>query len=107
MTDWDADSPRLRQNLGGVLGDARDRVARREVPTVEDARLWQRDTMAGLTVPDKKYVGRFRGEAGLETTRVWVDVHEGTPPERVASELAAFERTLQNVVRLSRFLSPA
>ena len=45
--------------------------------------------MAGLKVPDKKYVGRFRGEPGLETMRVWVDGHEGALPERVASELAA------------------
>ena len=54
--------------------------------------------MAGLKVPDKKYVGRFRGEPGLETTRVWVGGHEGAPPERVASELAAFEKTLQRAV---------
>lgn len=98
MADWDADSPRLRQNLVGVLRDVRDRAARREVPAVEDARRWQRDTMAGLKVPDKKYVGRFRGEPGLETTRVWVDGNEGAPPERVASELATFEQTLQRAV---------
>jgi len=54
--------------------------------------------MAGLKVPDKKYVGRFRGEPGLETTRVWVGGQEGAPPERVASELAAFEQTLQRAV---------
>ena len=54
--------------------------------------------MAGLKVPDKKYVGRFRGEPGLETTRVWVGGYEGAPPERVASELAAFEQTLQRAV---------
>lgn len=98
MADWDADSPRLRQNLIDALRDARDRAARREVPTVEDARRWQRDTMAGLTVPDKKYVGRFRGEPGVESTRVWVGAREGAPPKRVASELAAFERTLQRAV---------
>ena len=85
MADWDADSPRLRQNLVGVLRDVRDRAARRDVPAVEDARRWQRDTMAGLKVPDKKYPGRFRGEPGLETTRVWVGGDEGAPPERVAS----------------------
>ena len=50
--------------------DVRDRAARREVPTVEDARRWQGDTMAGLKGPDKKYVGRFHREPGLETTRV-------------------------------------
>ena len=98
MADWDANSPRLRQNLVGVLRDVRDRGARREVPTVEDARQWQRDTMAGLEVPDRKCVGRFRGEPGLETTRVWVGGQEGAPPDRVTSELAAFEHTLQRAV---------
>ncbi len=72
MADWDVDSPRLRQNLVGVLRDVRNRAARRAVTTVEDARRGQVDTMAGLKVPDKKYVGRFRGEPGLETTHVWV-----------------------------------
>jgi hypothetical protein len=98
VADWDADSPGLRHNLVRVLRDVRDRVARRDVLTVEDARRWHGDTMAGLQVPDKKYVGRFRGESGLETTRVWVDGHEGAPPDRVASELAAFEQTLQRAV---------
>ena len=98
MADWDANSPRLRQNLIHVLRDARDRATRRDVPTVEDARGWQRDSMAGLDVPDAKYVGRFRGEPGLETTRVWVGAREGTAPADVADELAAFERTLQRAV---------
>ena len=70
MADWEVDSPRLRNNLLEVLRDARDRAVRRDVPTVEDARRWQRDTMAGLDVPETEYVGRFRGELGLETRRV-------------------------------------
>jgi len=98
VADWDADSPRLRQNLVAVLRDARDRASRREVPTVEDARRWQRHTMAGLKAPDQKYVGHFRGESGLETTRVWVDGREGPPPASVAAELATFEHTLQRAV---------
>jgi hypothetical protein len=98
VADWDADSPRLRRNLTEVLRDVRDRAVRRDVPTVEDARRWQRDTIAGLDVPDAKYVGRFRGEPGLETTRVWVGSHEGVPPDEVARELAAFEQTLHRAV---------
>ena len=98
MADWDANSPRLLQNLIEVLRDARDSAVRRDVPTVEDARNWQRDTMAGLGVPDAKYVGSFRGEFGLETTRVWIGSHEGVPPGEVAQELAAFEKTLQRAV---------
>jgi hypothetical protein len=98
VADWDAESPRLRRNLTETLRDVRDRAVRREVPSVEDARRWQRDTMAGLQVPDSKYVGRFRGEPGLETTRVWIGSHEGVPPGKVADELLAFERTLQRAV---------
>jgi hypothetical protein len=54
--------------------------------------------MAGLDVPDVKYVGRFRGEHGLENTRVRIGSHERVPPGEVARELAAFEQTLQRVV---------
>lgn len=98
MAEWDADSPRLRRNLTEVLRDARDRAVRRDVPTVEDARRWQRDTMAGLDVPDPKYIGRFRGEPGLETTRIWINAHEGVRPGEVAQELTAFEQTLRRAV---------
>jgi hypothetical protein len=98
VADWEVDSPRLRNNLLEVLRDARDRAVRRDVPTVEDARRWQRDTMAGLDVPDTEYVGRFRGEPGLETTRVWIGSHEGVRPGEVARELAAFQHTLQLAV---------
>ena len=54
--------------------------------------------MAGLTVPDSHGVGRFRGEAGLESTRVWIGSHEGVSPSDVSDELVAFEETLQRVV---------
>lgn len=54
--------------------------------------------MAGLDVPHEKYRGRFRGEPGLETTRVWIGGREGTAPADVVDALAAFERTLQRVV---------
>lgn len=98
MADWDADSPRLRRNLTKLLRDVRDRALRREVPSVEDARRWHRETMAGLKLPNAKYVGRFRGETGLETTRVWVGSHEGVPPGEVAEALLAFEQTLQRAI---------
>ena len=98
MADWDADSPRLRQNLITVLRDARERALRRDQPTVEDARRWHRGMMTGLRVPDGKYRGRFRGERGLETTRVWIGAREGVGPASVARALAAFEQTLQRAV---------
>jgi len=98
VADWDEDSAQLRSNLTQVLRDVRDGAVRRDLPTVEAARNWQANTVAGLVVPDAKYVGRFRGEPGLENTRVWIDAREGVAPAQVASELAAFEQRLQRVV---------
>jgi hypothetical protein len=98
VADWDVNSLRLRRNLITVLRDARDRALRRDQPTVEDARRWQRGFMEGLDVPDEKYRGRFRGEPELEKTRVWVGDREGLPPADVIRALAAFERTLQRAV---------
>ena len=98
MVDWDADSARLNRNLAEVLRSARDSAVRRDVPSVGNARRWHRDTMAGLDVPAAKYVGHFRGEPGLENTRVWVGSREAVSPGQVAEELAEFERTLQSAV---------
>ena len=98
MADWDADSPRLVQNLVGVLRDARDAALRREVPSLEQARAWHRDTMSGLRVPGPAFVGRFRGEAGLEAYRVRVGANKGLAPANVGAALGMFERTLQAAV---------
>jgi len=98
VADWDADSPQLRNNLVKVLRDARDRSARRTTPTIEDARRWHRDIMAGLDVPDPQYVGKFRGEPGLEHSRVRVGSLAGVSPADVARELVAFEAKLQGIV---------
>lgn len=106
MADWDANSPRHRQNLINVLRDARDRARRRDLLSIEDARRWQRDSMAGLDVPDDRYRGRFRGEAGLETTRVRIGGREGVAPSEVADELRAFQRTLQRAVSVLDSLYP-
>jgi Fic/DOC family len=98
VVDWDEDSPRLRSNLAQVLRSVRDAARRRSVPKINDARNWQRDTIAGLGLPDSKYVGRFRGEPGLKTTRVWIGSRQGAAPSAVTSELAKFERILQRAV---------
>ena len=90
MADWDEDSARLRSNLTQVLRDVRDGAVRRDSPTAEAARKWQADTMAWLEVSEVNYVGRFRGEPGLENARVWIDTKEAMAPAQVASELAAF-----------------
>ena len=98
MADWDEDSAQLRSNLTQVLRDVRDSAVGRDLPTLEAARKWQASTMAGLEVPDAKYVGHFRGEPGLENISVGIGAKDGVAPARVATELAAFEQRLQRVV---------
>lgn len=97
MPDWDADGPRLQANLEGVLegvsrwADNRDKIA------VATIKRWHRQTMAGLEVPDPKYVGRFRGEPGLEGQPVYVGSHEGTKAALVVGEVDAFVKRLQAI----------
>lgn len=54
--------------------------------------------MAGLDVPARAHVGRFRGELGLEAVRVRIGPLEGAPPGEVRRQLLRFERALQRVV---------
>jgi hypothetical protein len=107
MADWDADSPQLRQNLKTVLRRIRDDARRRDLPTVEAARQWHVAIMRSLDVPDPRFAGRFRGEAGLTDIEVRVGLHVGMGANAVAGALAAFEQTLQQVVgRLDELLPP-
>ena len=100
MPSREEDSPRLRQNLKKVLCEIRDSSRRRVAPSIETARAWHKDTMAGLDVPGKEYVGGFRGEGGaLKHCRVWIGGIEGVPPEQVANALKAFELRLQRVIK--------
>jgi Fic/DOC family len=98
VADWDANSRRLRENLTRTLRAARDSARRRDVPTIELARAWQRDTMAGLDVPSHQQVGRFRGEPGLKRLQVHVGSKVAVSANSVVRELAAFEGRLQRVV---------
>jgi Fic/DOC family len=101
VVDWDEDSPTLRQNLTRVLQQIADESDERNTPTLELARHWQRAFMQGLKPTDLRYVGAFRGEPGLEKTRVKIGRLWGVPPANVAEELAEFEQKLQAAV--SRF----
>lgn len=98
MADWDADSPQLHQNLAKVRASIQRDAQQRVVPTVAAARVWQKTMMAGLTVPNPLYVGRFRGEAGLEDCYVGIGSAPGVPPGDVADELKSFETKLQTTV---------
>lgn len=95
MPDWDEDSPRLRTNLTRVLKEIIHAAELRETPSVEAARRWQARFMAGLDVPKPQYVGRFRGEPGLEKVQVKVEANYGVVWSKVAEELKRFEATLQ------------
>lgn len=107
MADWDRDSPTLRNNLHRILRGIRDDARRRKPPSLDDARRWHSDMMAGLDVPDPKFTGKFRGEAGVEKIRVIIGSHEGSSPESVAADLERFETVLgQAVRRLDELLPP-
>jgi Fic family protein len=98
MVDWDADTPQLNDNLTRLLRRIRQDARRRESPTVEDARHWHAETMQNLQVPDQKFVGAFRGEAGLENIQVRMAGRYGVTAPEVAAELAHFEQVLQRVI---------
>lgn len=91
MSDWDEDSSQLRANLHQVLSDIRRDALQRVKPTVEAARTWQSNTMHRLATPGPQYVGRFRGEAGLEDCEVAIGNYHGVTADQVAKELKAFE----------------
>jgi hypothetical protein len=98
VPEWDKDSPRLRQNLGQVLKEIVRAAEQRKVPTLEAARHWQSRMMEGLDVPDRRYVGAFRGEPGLERIQVRVGSNYGVDSVEVSEELARFETKLQALV---------
>jgi hypothetical protein len=98
MADWDADSDHLEQNLRGVLETIRDDARRRTLPSIETARHWHAATLRGLAVPGPRYVGRFRGEPGLEKVQVRIGAQFGVAVRDVPTALMTFERTLLSVI---------
>ncbi|MBV9183094.1 MAG: Fic family protein [Acidobacteria bacterium] len=105
MPNWDEDSPQLRQNLARIVEEISQQAIERPTPSIEIARRWQRLFMEGLKPLDAKYVGAFRGEPGLEKTRVRIGRRYGVPPGKLAQELREFERKLQAaVVQLDKAL---
>ncbi len=54
--------------------------------------------MRDLDIPDPDYVGRFRGETGLEDCWVVIGARAGVGPQAVAAALADFETSLQLAV---------
>jgi Fic family protein len=63
--------------------------------------------MRGLVTPNDKWIGQFRGEAGLETIEVDIGRHDGTPARQVATELDHFVDHLEPVIsRLDKAIAP-
>jgi len=106
MADWDADGPGLLANLTVILKSERDRAAARRPLSSADALLWQSLLLAGLTVPDPAYVGRFRGDAGLADCHVEVGDRPGVPPGEVADTLDAFDVRLRAALDVLDALIP-
>jgi Fic family protein len=105
--DWEKDSPQLRANLAEILAEISSAADQREKPTVETARRWQALAMRNLEVREKRFVGAFRGEPGLEKVKVRVGANYGVDPADVADSLKQFEAKLQQLVaELDKVLRP-
>jgi hypothetical protein len=100
MSDWDGDSDQLRANLRHAHLQARDHALQRRPPSIGQARDWQSATMQKLIPPRPEYVGRFRGEAGLDNCEVEIGGIRGTAAKDVADELQRFEEKLQRTVEV-------
>jgi Fic/DOC family len=105
VADWDQDGPTLQVNLERVLAVVTQWANRRNNINAATIKRWHRWTMAGLDVPHAKFVGRFRGEPGLEDQRVFVGTNEGTAPALVIGAVEGFVERLQSVLsELDRLL---
>ena len=96
MADWDADGPKLQQNLEQALESIAVWAEKRGRINATTIKRWHRQAMAGLDVPHPKYVARFRGEAGLEGQPVYIGPRQGTVAHLVVAEVSEFTRRLQN-----------
>ena len=107
MPKWDEDSLQLRENLSQVLDEIARSAEKRETPSLEWARRWQSCFLQNLEVPDRRYVGAFRGEAGLENVQAIVGRNYGVSSAKVAGELQRFVTTLKALVAELDAIIPA
>jgi hypothetical protein len=107
VPNWDEDSPQPRRNLSKVLDEIVLAAQRREFPTLASAKHWQSLLMKSLAVPDERFVGAFRSEAGLEKIQVRVGPHYGVDAAEVAEELTGFEAKLHALIRELDSMLPA
>jgi hypothetical protein len=88
----------LRKNLAQVLDEIVRAAPRRERPSVATARRWHILVMRNLEVRDMRFVGAFRGSAGLENVQVRVGARYGVDAAEVSATLAGFEAKQQALV---------
>ena len=62
--------------------------------TLETIKLWHKDLIRGLKAPDPKYIGRFRGERGLEHVEVRIGKAFGVRSDLVGAEVKLFQEKL-------------
>lgn len=98
MPNWEEDSPHLGDNLIAALKQAASAAERRDMPTLEAAKNWQKLIMRGLKPPTARFASAFRGEPGLEKIHVRVGSYYGANPADVAKELREFEARLRVLV---------
>ena len=98
MPDWEKDNPHLQANLTEILAEISAAADQREKPMAETARRWQVLAKRNLEVRDKRYIGAFRGEHGLENVAVRVGTNYGVDPGDVADSLRQFESKLQQLL---------
>ncbi len=107
MPDWDEDSPRLRRNLRKLLTEIRDQAFARGEIGVADSQKWHRMMMEGLSTPDQRMVGIFRGSESLSDIEVVVGSYPGVAAAKVAAETARFETRLRRLMQhLDTSISP-
>jgi hypothetical protein len=105
VADWDIDGPQLRANLERVLEDVVRWAARRDKIGATVIKKWHRYTMVGLDVPHPGFVGRFRGEPGLESKTVYIGSRSGLKPTLVLGQVKQFVRRLDSALKqLDRIL---
>jgi Fic family protein len=98
MPDWDKDSPELWDNIDRVQSRLEHEAVQRLRPTLKLIKSWHVDTMQGLTADKPEYIGKFRGEPGVEGIGVRIGGVPGVHSTRVAAEVRVFEAELQRRV---------
>jgi Fic family protein len=96
--DWDGSTPLLAENFVRVLGLAGAHAVARKSVSVALMRDWHGEIVAGLEMRDSGWAACFRGEGAAEHIGVGIGSHEGVAPDKVGTELKAFETRMLRAV---------